>query len=222
MTTAIIVQARLGSSRLPAKVMLSLPNGRTVLETVLSKCLSLTPKIADIVCLAVPDSVDGDIISDHVSGSMGLGLSAVTTVRGSETDVLSRYALAANAVDADYVVRITADCPCINPSVCAGVIDLYKGGDICSYTSNVYPVRTFPVGYDCEVFSRKMLDEANKEATSEIDREHVTPWIRRNATEIRLLENNDGDHSSIRVTLDTIDDYRSICVRMKNEADQCI
>ena len=104
----------------------------------------------------------------------------VNRFRGSETDVLSRYEGAARASKADVVVRITADCPFIDPQIIAQLV--YLRSALCvDYVSNVDPP-TWPDGLDCEVFTVAALRAADKEATKNSDREHVTSFIRRNRT----------------------------------------
>lgn len=207
MTTAVIVQARLGSTRLPAKVLLPLPNGRTVLEEVLRRCKQI-PGI-DIVVCAIPDTAENDILSTLLAQMVmyddGLRTKIpVKTVRGPEHDVLARYAKAAAAVNADVILRITSDCPLLSPEVCGDALRLLHHSHS-SYVSNSWPVRHFPHGWDCEVFSRHYLERANAEATSPVDREHVTPYMQRLGGSAVLKSM--VDRSSERITLDTLADY---------------
>ena len=129
----------------------------------------------------------------------GLGIASFL---GPEDDVLRRYALAAHAEDADVIMRITADCPMINPRVCADALSLFYESDA-EYASNVYPRRTWQKGYDCEVFSSDALERADIFAKDDYDREHVTPWVQRNSAHALL----DGPGEGISVTLDTPEDY---------------
>src|SRR5689334_21545465 len=108
-----IVQARLGSSRLPAKVLLPLPTGRTVLEEVLHRCKKIEG--VDEVVLACPPSDEG-IFAGVVRFPKGCAHISFPFV--DESDVLARYALAASETQADIVIRITADCPLLNPGLC--------------------------------------------------------------------------------------------------------
>ena len=148
--TAIIIQARLGSSRLPAKVLLPLHNDNSVLTEVIYRCLSI--KDIDFVIVAAPER-DVEIISDHLCGF------GHEIVGGPEHNVLARYYKAACRVNADTIMRITADCPMIDPNVCAGVLAMHKGMGV-HYTSNIWPQRLYPPGYDCEVFSMEALARA--------------------------------------------------------------
>jgi spore coat polysaccharide biosynthesis protein SpsF (cytidylyltransferase family) len=137
------------------------------------------------------------------------------TIRGPEDDVLKRYAIAAKAVGATQIMRITADCPCLDSIVAEQVLDLHLSGGY-DYTANCWP-RTYPQGYDCEVFSRELLFEADEKATHHICREHVTPYFN-GSYEYEQMSNvkrgnlaQEVDESDIGLTLDTVDDYIRIC-----------
>ena len=117
--TAVIVQARMASTRLPGKVLLPLA-GTTVLDHVLTRCAAIGN--SDILVCAVPDTPDSDPVAEE---AMRIGARTGALVfRGSESDVLDRYYRAARFADADIVLRVTSDCPLIDPAVCARVIDL--------------------------------------------------------------------------------------------------
>lgn len=197
MTTAIIVQARLGSSRLPGKVLKPLAGG-TVLAEVLRRCRAIPG--ADLVVCAVPEGKNDDSVAAEAQRC------GAVTKRGSETDVLDRYLQASKAVGADVVMRVTSDCPLIDPAVCGAVLDLRaeKGAD---YACNNLPP-SFPHGLDCEAFTRDALELAWHKGTATEDREHVTPWLRR-APEIRraVLAGPGGDLVHQRWTLDFPEDY---------------
>src|ERR1041385_9116254 len=136
MVTAVIVQARLGSTRLPAKVLLPLPTGRTVLEEVLFRCKQI-PGVGVVVC-AIPESEtphrDPGMIAKEWAALKALFVNAPdmlaeralqqadVVVRGPEHDVLARYVKAAETVKADIIMQITADCPLIDPQVCGQVL----------------------------------------------------------------------------------------------------
>jgi len=197
--TACIIQARLKSSRLPGKVMLPLPTGRLVIEEVVKRCRRIDG--VDHVVAAISGDDDSDMI---VSFARNAG---ATIVRGPEHDVLARYALAAKAVNADVVMRITADCPLIDAKVCEKVLEAHR--EHRGYVSNVRP-RTWPHGYDCEVFDAALLHKADASAASAHEREHVTPWMY--ARPICLGPNvaAEANLAHIRLTLDTIEDYVTI------------
>jgi len=125
--------------------------------------------------------------------------------RGSETDVLGRYLGAAAAVDADVIVRVTADCPVIDPEVVDRVVNRFRDGD-CDYASNTLE-RTFPRGLDTEVFSRAALEVAAAEAVDPEEREHVTPFLYRRPARFRLCQvAQQPDLSRHRWTVDTVED----------------
>lgn len=223
MRTVVIIQARLGSSRLPAKVLLPLPTGRTVIEEVIYRAKQIEG--VDEVVVAIPEK-DAAILERYIS---------VRCVKGSETDVLSRYWMAAKIAAADVIVRITADCPMLDPAVCSGVVATRRRYNV-GYASNVYPSRSFPQGFDCEVFTREALDLANQHISPlyasvrgadgslismdnpfGAEREHAgCPWMQRNCP-IALHKAMD-DRSDERRTLDTLEDYRNIYQLMLDEA----
>lgn len=186
MTTAIIVQARIGSSRLPGKVIQDLA-GRPVLEHVLRRCAAIP--CADVVVCAVPDQAESEILE-----AIALKSGAVI-FRGSELDVLSRYLGAAQSVGAQLVMRVTSDCPLIDPEICGRVLALHQqqGAD---YAANNMPA-SFPHGLDCEAMTIDALSKASEMACEVGDREHVTPWLRR-APEIRRANLSSGDPSLVR------------------------
>lgn len=197
MTTAVIVQARLCSSRLPGKVLMPLAGG-TILKEVLRRCRAIPG--ADLVVCAVPDGT-----KDNPVAAEALRCGAIVT-RGNETDVLDRYLQASRQVGADVVLRVTSDCPLIDPQLCAAVLALRteKGAD---YACNNLPP-SFPHGLDCEAFTRDALELAWSEGITPEDREHVTPWLRR-APKIRraALAGPGGNFTHMRWTLDFPEDY---------------
>lgn len=201
MTVAVIVQARFGSSRLPGKVLLPLGGAHgaasTVLAEVLRRCRAI-PGV-DVVCCAVPHGPLDDAVAELASAA------GAQVSRGSEADVLDRYWQAARQVGADLVMRVTSDCPLIDPGLCGQVIRLVEPG--VDYASNNMPPG-FPHGLDCEAFTARALGEAAATATESADREHVTPWLRRgDPARIRALAGPGGDLVRHRWTLDYPEDY---------------
>ena len=196
MKTAVIVQARIGSKRLPGKVLLPL-NGHTVVEEVLLRCKRIG---ADLVVCAIPDTPEnlmlGRIVKQHA-----------ILVYGDESDVLDRYYLAAQIVNAGIIVRVTADCPLIDPALCAEVMAAVVKGP-CDYACNNMP-RTFPHGLDCEAFTMRTLRKAAKRAKKPYEREHVTTWMREAPSVLKVNITN-GTVVDNRVTLDTEEDYHKI------------
>lgn len=165
--TVAIIQARLSSTRLPRKVLEPLDQ-RTVLEEVLIRCAAV--RNVDVVCCATVEGSEGDAIED-VASSVG-----AATFRGSRDDVLGRYTGAAAVTGADVVLRVTSDCPLIDPNVCADVIALRERTAADYACNNLRP--EWPHGLDCEAFTVEWLNRASHHAKAPREREHVTPWIR--------------------------------------------
>jgi len=167
MKIVAIVQARMGSTRLPGKA-LKLITGKAMIEILLSR-LSLSKEINKIV-VAIPESEDNNLLQLAVES---LGFSCY---RGSEKDVLNRFYNSAKFVSADVIVRITGDCPLVDSILVDECIREYKNSNV-DYFSNTDPA-TYPDGLDIEVMSFESIKRANNETDSDFDREHVTPYIR--------------------------------------------
>ena len=197
MIKAVIVQARMTSTRLPGKVLEDIA-GTTALGHVLQRCAAI-PGI-DKVCCAIPEGSRQDAVADEAErhGAM--------VVRGCENDVLARYFHAANALNAHIVMRVTSDCPLIDPWLCGEVLSALDSGEAVDYAANNFSHR-YPHGLDCEAFTSVALTLAWKMATEEYDREHVTPWLRR-APEIRRvsIDGPDAALGQLRWTLDYPED----------------
>ncbi len=198
--TVVIIQARMTSTRLPGKVMLRLGPG-TVLDCVLRRAYRI-PGI-DQVCLAVPEGEEHQPILDVAAGYEGLSV-----VRGPEADVLRRYAIAAEATEADFVVRVTSDCPLIDPAVSGAVVATAHATNACARTSFE---TGFPLGLDTEAMPVGLLFEADRRATEAAEREHVTPFIWRqpNRFPVTYIDRR-PDRRAWRLTLDTQADYELI------------
>lgn len=203
----IIIQARTGSTRLPMKVLLPLPynSKTTVLEQVIKRCKA--SELADVVIVATTTRpLDNKIVDIAIRMN-------VEVFRGDEKDVLSRYYHAAKKFSIDTIVRITGDCPCIDPNIIDMVIREYLDNDV-DYVSNTLE-RTFPRGEDVEVFSFECLEKAYFNATKEFEREHVTPYIYMNPNSGCKIMNVRAPSNladpTIRLTLDTEDDYALLC-----------
>lgn len=203
---AVIVQARMTSTRLPGKVMMELA-GHTVLAHVLRRC-SAIPGI-DSVCCAIPMGDSHDELVGEIERA------GASVFRGSEEDVLDRYCRAADAMGADVVMRVTSDCPLADPAVCGRVLHLVteEGAD---YACNNMPA-SWPHGLDCEAFSFPALRLAAETARLPNEREHVTPWLRSNP-ELRKanLSGPGGKAGEQRWTLDFPEDYQFL-VRLFGE-----
>lgn len=202
MKTVAIIQARMGSTRLPGKVMMDL-YGKTVLEHVITRVKKA--KEIDEIVIATTVREDDNLIAEEAKRLR------VKSFRGSEEDVLSRYYYSAKENEADIVVRITSDCPLIDPKIVDGIIEFYKSNkyDLVTNAGSDLSQRTYPRGLDTEVFSFKELEAAYIEAKEIYQREHVTPFIYENSDNIFYYK-NDIDYSKYRWTLDTEEDFELI------------
>ncbi len=197
-----MIQARLASSRLPAKILLDL-GGTTALE----RCLRRVRQFKHVSEAVIATS---HLPQDDVIAAVAKRLGA-RVIRGSETDVLSRFAKAAAETQAEAIVRCTSDCPLLDPAISSSVIERFLAAQPqADYAANVLE-RKYPRGLDTEIFSRSALDQANRDATASDEREHVTLHLYRRPQTFKLLPvvpSDEVDHSSKRWTLDTLDDYR--------------
>jgi len=196
---AVILQARTGSSRLPGKVLADL-SGRPMLAFLverLQRCQAV-----DRIILATTDQPRDDALVE-LGSSLGLMIA-----RGSEKDVLARFVLAAESTDAPVFVRITADCPLMDPVLLDETITVFKRQNV-DYLSNCLPP-TYPDGLDIEVFSRDALLRAQQGCTSSAQREHVTPWIRESGYFRLGSKTHSLDLSNLRWTVDEPEDLEVI------------
>lgn len=202
MKVVIIVQARMTSTRLPGKVLKEVL-GKSLLEYQIER-LKRVESAENIIIATTVNETDQPIIE------LCKRLS-IDYFRGSETDVLSRYYQAALAYRADVAVRVTSDCPLIDPWVINQVIQYYLDNQFeYDYVSNSLE-RTYPRGMDTEVFSFKALKEAFQEATAQPDREHVTPFIHRQPERYHLGHvKYSEDYSHYRWTVDTLEDFELV------------
>jgi spore coat polysaccharide biosynthesis protein SpsF len=197
-----IIQARMNSTRLPGKVVKKVL-GKTLLEYQIER-VRRAKLISEIVVATTTNDGDEPILD--ICRQLGLAY-----YRGSEHDVLARYHGAATAFKTDAIVRLTSDCPLIDPQTIDRVIAYYwKHQLLFDYVSNIAK-RTYPRGMDTEVFSAKALRIAYQEATALHDREHVTPFIYNHPGRFRLgsvqYERNLSHH---RFTVDTTEDLQLI------------
>ncbi len=197
--TLALVQARMGSKRLPGKVLKRI-DGKPLIEILLQR-LSRAKNI-DKISLVTGLGVENDSLVDCVEK---LGYEVF---RGSEDDVLDRYYQAAKLYRPEVVVRITGDCPLIDPNIVDDVIELYKKSKA-DYASNINPP-TYPDGLDTEVFSFRALEIAHRNATTTYDREHVTPLLRKNSRLKAVNLFSDEDYSCERWTVDYLEDLEVI------------
>jgi spore coat polysaccharide biosynthesis protein SpsF len=194
-----IIQARMGSTRLPGKVMMDLC-GKPVLWHVVER-VKQAAQVDEIVVATSTKQADHRI--DTFCRENG-----INCFRGEGSDVLSRYYGASTVYPGDGIVRITADCPLVDPHVIDEVIACYRDSS-CEYASNFGEKRTYPRGLDCEIFSASLLKRAVHEATEEYEREHVTPFMYWKQERVAYVTRQQ-DESSMRWTLDTREDFQLI------------
>lgn len=202
MKIAVIIQARMGSTRMPGKVMKDI-KGRTVLSHVIER-VSQSNLIEDIIIATTFHNRDNMIEREALKcGSK--------VFRGSEDDVLSRYYYAAKENNIDVIIRITSDCPVIDPNVIDGLINFYLNGkyDLVTNAGTDHTKRTYPRGLDAEVFSFEVLENAFLNGKESYHREHVTPYIYEHSNKIHYFI-NEVDYSKYRWTLDTEEDFELI------------
>ena len=197
MNIVIIVQGRMGSNRLPGKSLMPIC-GKPLVERVLTQ-VSACSNISE-TWFATTELDSDDPLATFVS-QLGYPV-----YRGSSEDVLSRYLGAASNALADAIVRITADCPLHSPDTIEEVVEEFKTGNW-DYVCNTSPYSR-PDGQDVEIFTFDSLMKASKEATSKIDREHVTPWIKRN-NKLRKLDfiHDFGYNGVAKWSVDTQEDF---------------
>jgi spore coat polysaccharide biosynthesis protein SpsF len=197
-----VVQARMSSTRLPGKVLMPLGGAGSVLAVLLAR-LRGAQQVDEIVVATSSDPADDAVAEAAVEAG-------VRTVRGPLDDVLRRFVIAADAAGADAVVRITADCPLIDPGVVDELVRLWRDGGT-DYVANTLEPRSFPDGLDAEVISRGALTAADREATESDAREHVTPFIR--ARPDRFSQAGlwlSPPHGDVRMTLDDARDLERL------------
>lgn len=212
MTTGIIVSARMTSKRFPGKVLAQLA-GKPVLERVLERC-ALVPFVDTVVC-AFP-AADESIPIYQLCNSLGIACAS-----GSEDDVLSRYYDAADMYGIDTIIRITGDCPLFDPVVAGEVLALLKAESL-DYCSNVFPVRTYPKGFDVQAFTFDCLEAAYVESKDDpsfsatkrralaYNREHVCPWMEKRKGLRRANVRQQVDQSSINLCVDEPSDIERL------------
>ena len=199
----LIIQARMGSTRLPGKVLMDLA-GRPMLAQQIRRLKQCT-KVDRIVVATTTNTIDEPVV--HLSQQEG-----VEVFRGSEDDVLARFAGAARMSQAGVVVRVTADCPLIDPEVTDRVIsELVEHSHDCDYASNVLQ-RTYPHGLDVEAFFMETLLRVDRMARSKLAREHVTLFVYSERPELFLCRSvmDCNDNSDLCWTVDTAEDIRLV------------
>ena len=208
-----IIQARIGSTRLPKKVIQKIDNKNTVIDYVINQ-VKYSKKIEKII-IATTNLIEDDIICQYAN------LQQIECFRGSSEDVLDRFYQCAKKNSAENIVRITADNPLIDPNIIDVIIERYKK-EKCDFMTNAID-RTFPYGTEVEIFSFESLEKSWKIAKKPSEREHVTPFMcdPKNGFKlinIKLKEN----YSHFRYTVDRIEDLQLVKKIIKNIVERPI
>lgn len=205
MNVVVVTQARLGSTRLPNKVLLKIEN-KTLLQIHIDR-IKQAEQVDDIIIATTIEKTD-DVIA-NLAESLG-----VKYHRGSENDVLDRFYQTVKAIRPDFIVRLTSDCPLIDPKLIDDIILRAKEEDL-DYYANIIEER-YPDGQDIEVLKFSALEKAWEEAILKSDREHVTPYVRNNSSYkggILFKSNNHGleeNYNHVRLTVDEPPDLEVI------------
>lgn len=195
-----IIQARMGSTRLPGKVLMDL-SGKPVLTRVIER-LRQSRMLTTIVVATTEGQKDDNLVSFMKEAHPECGV-----FRGSEQDVLDRYYKAAHETGATIVVRVTSDCPLIDPEVVDEVVTKLIEAKV-DYAANILGSRTYPRGFDVEVIRFSALERLWHEACDPEDREHVTLYLRKHPELFSTANVTvDHDYSQLRLTLDEPRDY---------------
>ncbi|MAS82506.1 MAG: glutamate-1-semialdehyde aminotransferase [Legionellales bacterium] len=200
MKTITIIQARMGSTRFPDKVMQ--PICGTPMIGLLIERLSKAKSIDQIV-LATTENMSDDILAQYASEF------DCVVFRGSDKDVLDRYYKAASIVEAETIVRITGDCPLIDPQLVDEVVEFFSKKKKVDYLSNTI-IPTYPDGLDIEVFTFQSLEKAWLLAEHSMEREHVTPYIKESGQFICENFKSEKDFSEERWTVDEPVDFEVV------------
>ena len=196
-----IIQARMGSTRLPGKTMEKITKDKRVIDFVVEQ-LKFS-KIIEKIIVAIPDSIEDDVTYNHLLSKK------IQTYRGSLKNVLDRYYQCAKNISSSVIVRVTADCPLIDPEIVDKVITKFIKNKF-DYVSNTHP-RTFPYGTETEVFSFNALEKAWNETRNDFDREHVTPYFYKNPNKFSIGNViQEKDQSNYRWTIDYNEDLELV------------
>lgn len=202
MNVVAIIQARMGSTRLPGKILKKVL-GKPLLDYQIER-LKRSKLINKIVIATTTNKQDQEIV-DFCKSRF------ISFYRGSEEDVLARYYETAKKYKADVIVRITSDCPLIDPVIVDKVVEEYLNDTTQDYVSNTIE-RTYPRGMDTEVIQFSLLEEIHREAKSLTEREHVTAYIYNHPAMYRIKQVKQViDESHYRLTVDTIEDFQVTC-----------
>ncbi|MEY3012015.1 MAG: hypothetical protein RIT45_750, partial [Pseudomonadota bacterium] len=219
MRCVVVVQARMGSSRLPGKVLRPI-GSRSMLAHVVARCRAAAG-VDDVVVATTVEATDDALV--QACAELG-----VRVVRGPVDDVLTRFTLAAAATDADLVVRVTADCPLLEPAEVARLVAVWHAEAAAArapdWLSNQFgEQRRIPRGLDVEVVPADSLRRAAEAAVDPAEREHVTTWFYRDPARSRLLVSDPPgpDRSDLRLTVDTAEDLALVRGVMERLGEDC-
>ena len=191
----------MGSTRLPGKTMERITKDKSVIDFVVEQ-LKFS-KIIEKIIVAIPDSIEDDVTYNHLLSRK------IQTYRGSLKNVLDRYYQCAKNISSSVIVRVTADCPLIDPEIVDKVITKFIKNKF-DYVSNTHP-RTFPYGTETEVFSFNALEKAWNETSNDFDREHVTPYFYKNPNKFSIGNViQEKNQSNYRWTIDYNEDLELV------------
>ena len=199
LNTVALIQARMSSKRFPGKVLESI-NGLEAIVFMVRRVMraSMLSKVAVVTSVEESDDALTEVLQSR----------GILVYRGSLNDVLDRFLSAARHFEADRIVRLTGDCPLLDPDILDSVVSLMDQPGI-DYASNIEPP-SFPDGLDCECFSMDALAAADRQGLSASDREHVTQWMRSTDSIRRKNYASIVDASQMRLTLDYPEDLEAI------------
>jgi spore coat polysaccharide biosynthesis protein SpsF (cytidylyltransferase family) len=196
----IIVQARLGSTRFPKKV-LKLIQKKSMIWHVINR-LKQVSDIDNIILATTTKKEDTVLINIAKNND-------VDYFQGKTSNVLNRFYECTKKFDADVVIRITADCPLIDPKLIQQMLNFYVNNNFDYVSNTIKP--TYPDGLDVEIFSFQVLKKTFESAKLQSELEHVTPYIKKNPKKFKLFNfENTRDYSNIRLTVDEPDDLKFI------------
>ena len=197
-----IIQARIGSTRLPGKVMMNVENQKPVLYFVIKQLQEC--KLIDKIIVATTTNAEDDQIVNY---SKNLGIDCF---RGSSKDVLDRYYQCAKEYLVSTIVRITSDCPLIDPEIVDSVINMFENNSY-DYITNFLPNPTFPSGTEVEIFSINALKKAWENAKLPSEKEHVTPYFSNHQDEFKITHiKNSENLSHLRWAVDKMEDLKLV------------
>jgi spore coat polysaccharide biosynthesis protein SpsF len=194
----IIIQARMGSTRLPSKIMLHV-NDQAIFQIQIDRLRKISYPLYIATTVEPADAAIAEFSKKN----------NIPYYRGDENNVLSRYYECAKQFELDLIIRLTSDCPLIDAELIKQGIEQYVNeGDETLYLSNTIE-RTYPRGFDFEIFSFQLLEDAYRNALDPADKEHVTPYIWKNKSgKVRFEQiKRETDESKYRLTLDTPEDF---------------